>query len=210
MMDTFFGEETINYAIVQESVSQLLEAMAAQLHQQLNSSENSIQYKVSEFDSHTVPDIQLSDYLHRIASLSKCTNRDFISALVYIDRLINNEVISGISFFNVHRLIAVSIMISTKFYMDKPRLNKRWAKIIGISLRELNSIEINFLMSINYNLRIELSVLSAWYDLIFRFSSQASSQNSNTAANSNCDQNSSELNEIADEGTHQAKLSVDL
>lgn len=206
-METFFEEETINYAIVSKSVSQLLEAMATQLHEQLSSDRTSIQYIVSEYDSHTVPDIRLCDYLHRIASLSKCANRDFISALVYVDRLISNGVISRISFHNVHRLVGVSIMISTKFYEDQPYTNKSWAKILGISLRELNSIEVSFLSAIQFNLKIDLSDLNAWVDSVLRFSSVASDQRTDPTTNDNTDQNSSEL---ADDAVPQAELSVDI
>ena len=207
MMETFFEEETINYAVVSESVSKLLEAMAIQFHQQLSSGETSIQYIVSEYDSHTVPDIQLCDYLYRIASLSKCTNRDVISALVYIDRLITNGIISGISFHNVHRLLGVSIMISTKFNEDQPYSNKSWAKVLGIPLRELNSVEVSFLTSIDYNLRIELPELNGWIDSILRFATAPPIQANIDATENIGDQNSSEL---AEESIQQTEVSVDL
>ena len=148
MMDTFLGEETISYALVSESVSKLLEAMAIQFHQQLSSGEYRKPYIITEYDSHTVPDIRLYDYLCRIVSMSKCANRDVISALVYIDRLINSEIISGISFHNIHRLLAVSIMMSNKFNEDRHFTNKYWSVIVGIPLRELNDINSNYLLNI--------------------------------------------------------------
>jgi hypothetical protein len=207
MMGTFFEEEAINYAFVSESVSKLLEAMAIQFHQQLSSGESSIQYIVSEYDSHTVPDIQLCDYLYRIVSLSKCANRDVISALVYIDRLINNGIISGISFHNVHRLLGVTIMISAKLNEDQPYSNKSWSKILGIPLRELNVVEINFLTTIDFNLRIDLNDLNTWINSILIFATTPPIQNSGNATENIEDQNSSELTE---EAAQQAEVVIDL
>lgn len=168
MMDTFLKVETISYSKVSGDVSKLLEAMATQFHNQLSSSPD-MQYKVTVYDSHIVPDIQLSDYLYRIMTMSKCLYRDVVVALVYIDKLINNEVISGISFHNIHRLLAVAIMTSTKFYDDVPFSNKSWSKIVGMNLRELNSTETHFLQALNLELNVDIVVMNSWSEAIIRF-----------------------------------------
>lgn len=191
MMDTFFKEETINYARVSECVSKLLQQIAVQFHQQLNSGEFKKEYIITEYDSHQVPEIQVFDYLRRIASMSMCANRDIISALVYIDRLTNNEVISGISFHNIHRLLAVSIMVSTKFYQDQPLSNRRWAHILGIPLRELNKVEVNFLQSLKYDLNLRIEELLFWTESIFRYAEVDSIQerqdfDSGNSSDTNC------------------------
>lgn len=195
MMETFYEEETINYARVSGTVSKLLETMAAQFHAQLSSNQ-SLQYIVTVYDSHTIPDIQLADYLFRITSLSKCTPRDLIGALVYIDKLINCGAISGISFHNVHRLLAVAIMTSSKFFDDMPYSNKTWSKIVGISLRELNYAESIFLQSINFEVNIELGALQGWSDAVTRFAEDnpVQERQSYQEINSDMDQNSSESN----------------
>lgn len=172
MMETFFEEETISYAKVSECVSKLLDAMATQFHQQLSQGNSSMQYLITVFDSHTVPDILLSDYLHRIASMSKCSNRDMVAALVYVDKLINNEIISGISFHNVHRLLGVAIMISSKFFEDQSFSNKSWSKIVGIPLRELNAVESHFLQALGFDLHIDLETVQGWAEAIFRFADE--------------------------------------
>lgn len=200
MMETFFEEETISYARVSGTVSKLLEAMATQFHYQLSCTPQ-MQYTVTVYDSHTVPDIQLADYLYRITSMSKCIYRDFVTALVYVDKLINNEVISGISFHNVHRLLALSIMTSTKFYDDMPYSNKAWSKILGIPLRELNNAEIHFLQSLNYDLNVDIETMQAWANDIARFSEEipVQQEREETPEIKHRDQNCSEPNAIAAE-----------
>lgn len=207
MMDAFFEEETIKYDKVLESVSNLLQAIAVQFHHQLSSGELGKQYILTEYDSHQVPEIQVYDYLCRIASMSKCANRDIISALVYIDRLINNEVISGISFHNIHRLLAVAIMVSTKFNEDQPYSNRRWAHILGIPLRELNKVEISFLQSLRYDLKVTIEDLNLWMESILRYVSAISEhEGQDTTNGSSSEQNCAETCQ----GFYQTNVTVDL
>lgn len=171
-METFWQEDTIrNAKVVSGTVSKLLEAMATQFHSQMSSNKD-MKYKVTVFDLHTVPDIQLWDYIFRIMLKSKCCYRDLIVALVYIDKLINTEVISGISFHNIHKLLALSIMASTKFYDDVHFPNVYWSKFVGIPLRELNNAEIIFLQSLKFELNINYEIMLTWSESIARFADE--------------------------------------
>lgn len=170
MMETFSREEeTIrNASYVSGTVSNILEAMATQYHNLLGANPN-MHYTVTVFDLHQVPDIQLKDYLFRIMTMSKCTYRDLIAALVYVETLINKGVISGISFHNMHRLVALSIMTSTKFYDDVHYSNRSWSKIVGIPLRELNDAETEFLRALNFEINIKFESLEMWAGMISNF-----------------------------------------
>jgi len=171
-MESFICEETISNAkTVSGTVSKILESMATQYHTQLRANQD-IQYKVTVFDLRTVPDIKLWDYILRIMNMSKCVYRDLLAALVYVDTLINNGAIGGISFHNVHRLVALSIMISTKFFDDVHYSNASWSKIVGIPLRELNNAEMIFLQSLGYNVNIQGETLHMWSEWISRFADE--------------------------------------
>lgn len=175
-MENFCQEETIrNAKIVSVTVSKLLEAMATQFHMQMSNNKE-MKYKVTVFDLHTVPDIQLWDYIFRIMLKSKCNYRDLIVALVYIDKLINSEVISGISFHNIHKLLALSVMASTKFFDDIHYSNAYWSKFVGIPLRELNNAEIIFLQSLKFDLNIDYEIMIMWSESIARFADENPTQ----------------------------------
>ena len=109
-------------------------------------------------------------------TMSKCIYRDLIAALVYVDTLINSGVISGISFNNIHRLVALSMMTSTKFFDDVHYSNASWSKIVGIPLRELNSAEITFLQSLNFDVNIKFQTLQTWSEWITRFADENPNQ----------------------------------
>lgn len=173
MMETLNAEEeTINYAKVSDLVSRLLDAMATQFHAQLSRENLQECYKITMLDSHEIPDISIKDYLYRIVTMSRCMYRDLIVALVYADKLINSEVISGISYHNVHRLMAVSMMLSTKFYEDVHFSNKSWASISGLSLQELNMIEVQFLEALGYDLNISLEAMQHWSQAVSSFADE--------------------------------------
>jgi len=104
--------------------------------------------------------------------MSKCIYRDLIAALVYVDNLINKGVISGISFHNMHRLVAMSVMTSTKFFDDVHYSNASWSKIVGIPLRELNNAEVVFLQSLDFNINIKFETLEMWSEWIKRFADE--------------------------------------
>lgn len=60
-----------------------------------------------------------------------------------------------VSKFNVHWLIAVVLLIATKYFEDFYYDNKRWAEVAGLaSVDEINRLERHFLLSLNYKLFI--------------------------------------------------------
>jgi len=204
MMETLQEEETINYAKVSDIVSKLLETMAAQFHAQLNSYNLASSYKVTILDSYEIPDILIKDYLYRITSMSRCLYRDIIVALVYADQLITNEIISGISFHNVHRLMAITLMVSTKFYDDVHYSNKAWASILGLKLQELNEMEILFLEALNFELNVNLDAMKRWADAIALFADENPEQERQPHSPTQPTENNFELiqNSVEDE-SHQ-------
>ena len=112
----------------------------------------------SPFTSLSIPSISLSDYLHRIWKYSKMDESSLIFALVYIDRMCtkNNIILTE---FNVHRILFSSILIAIKFNEDKFFTNKYYSKIGGMELKQLNEMEMEFLVAINFHMFIENKLL---------------------------------------------------
>jgi hypothetical protein len=99
--------------------------------------------RLSLFQSSSIPDISIASYLDRIALYSKCSEACFVVALVYIDRFIDAQEIV-VSPFNVHRLFITAILLATKLYDDEYYNNSYYAKLGGIQIKELNSLEAEF------------------------------------------------------------------
>ena len=108
---------------------------------------------ITKFHALRPPSISIHDYLARILRYANCSGECFVLALVYIDRLIKHQnfVICGL---NIHRVIVTSVTLAAKFFDDAFYNNAYYAKIGGIPVRELNSLELEFLFLVNFSLHV--------------------------------------------------------
>ena len=113
-----------------------------------------LQSKMS-FNAHSIPSILILDYLKRIQLYSKIESSTLICSLIYIDRVCNfGEII--LTYYNIHRILFVAILISIKYNEDRYYENVYYAKIAGISCKELKNIEYDFLDIIDFDLFISV------------------------------------------------------
>lgn len=85
-----------------------------------------------------------------------------IIGLIYIDRLCKKKKIV-LTEFNVHRILFCCIIIAVKFNEDKYYTNRYYSKIGGMDLRQLNEMEMELLLNINFDLYIEDKVYDKYY-----------------------------------------------
>ena len=93
-----------------------------------------------------MPAITLQQYFQRIQKYCPTTNDVFLSLLVYFDRIAKTcnhgkEQLFVMDSYNIHRLIISAVTVSTKFFSDFFYSNSRYARVGGISLKELNHLE---------------------------------------------------------------------
>ena len=131
----------------------------------LYNTEKNISYIISKFNSKDVPKISIKEYVIRIKRYSKCTNECLISSYIHLNYLINKKELI-LTYFNIHRLLLISIMVCTKFYEDEYYDNKMWSSIGGISLSELNTLEIVYCQLIEYKLYISSFDFKKYEDLL--------------------------------------------
>jgi len=108
--------------------------------------------RMSKFHALRPPPISIQDYLDRIAKYSCCSEECFVLALIYIDRLIQCNPEFLVNSLNVHRIIITSVMLAAKFFDDHYYNNAYYGKVGGVSNAEVNSLEIEFLFMVNFNL----------------------------------------------------------
>ena len=71
--------------------------------------------------------------------------------------------------FNIHRLIITAVTVSTKFSSDFFYSNSRYSKVGGISLKEMNFLELQFLILCDFNLLISIDEFERYSTLLYRF-----------------------------------------
>lgn len=144
------------------------------------------------------PQITIEQYLLRIQKYCPTTNDIYLSLLVYFDKISkkcnnymtnnNNSIINNSSThtdqtnnastqsqafvmdsYNIHRLLIAGVTVSTKFFSDFFYSNSRYSRVGGISLNEMNNLELKFMMLVDFKLIVEIDELQRYADLLYKF-----------------------------------------
>ena len=110
------------------------------------------------YDAVAIPPITVEQYLSRILSISGASVDILISALVHIDSLVTSGEVPAITPYNVHRLLATSLLVTSKFASDVHYNNRAWSFISGTELAEVNRLEETFLDSLGFQLMVKETV----------------------------------------------------
>ncbi|KAI1318308.1 hypothetical protein EDD11_006821 [Mortierella claussenii] len=74
-----------------------------------------------------------------------------------------------INSFNIHRLLITCLMVAAKFTSDLFYSNARYAKVGGLSLLELNQLELEFLFTTRFELNVRVEELQRVGNALLRF-----------------------------------------
>ncbi|CAO3673437.1 unnamed protein product [Umbelopsis ramanniana] len=118
---------------------------------------------LTRFHSRAPPNITLPDYLRRIVKYTSVEKACLLTLLIYIDRVCERQPQFTISSLTVHRFLITAVTVSAKALCDSYCTNSHYAKVGGISTRELNSLELEFLRLIDWRLAATGPVLQQYY-----------------------------------------------
>ena len=146
----------------------LIEAISITLTSILDQNKNLENYKeiiknqsTSVFSANFIPNISIYDYLERIKTYSKAEKSTFILSLIYIDRLCNKAKVT-LTYYNIHRILFSAVLISIKYNEDCYYDNKYYSEIAGVKLKELNSLEYNFIRMLNCELYVSRKLFNKY------------------------------------------------
>jgi len=100
------------------------------------------------------PAISVKKYMDRIVKYASCPLQCYPVALYYLDQLLVRLPCLQITAMNVQRLLITSITIAAKMFDDNFYSNKYYSTIGGLSVSELNSLEVAFLSGLEFDLSI--------------------------------------------------------
>lgn len=107
-----------------------------------------------QFEGLYISSISLKSYIYRIELYGGCTRPFLILTLVLLDKIVKKYPIIGITQNNIHRLFLACVVVSIKMYSDYFYTNNYYAKVGGISVQELNHLEISLLILLQYDLYV--------------------------------------------------------
>jgi hypothetical protein len=129
---------------------------------------------LSKFHSVRAPAISIKDYLLRIAKYAACSGECFVLALVYIDRIIQNNPTFIVNSLNIHRLLITGVMLAAKFYDDQYYNNAYFGKVGGVPCGEMNSLEVEFLFMCNFSFAVPPQQYEQYYTELYNHARQVS------------------------------------
>lgn len=147
------------------NVLQLIIKDSEELEEPNIESMNKFQIQFYEaFNSKRIPKISLKDYLIRILKHSEIEINTLISSLIYLDYLCTKNFI--ISKYNVHKLLFISILISSKYNEDVIYDNETYSKIAGLKIDDVNKMENIFFKACDHNLFIKEETFYKYKDIL--------------------------------------------
>nr|SMQ44845.1 Pho cyclin 80 [Blastocladiella emersonii] len=123
---------------------------------------------LTRFHSRAAPGITIADYLRRIIKYASVERACLLAILLYIDRVCERHRSFTISSLTVHRFIIAAVTVSAKAICDSYCTNAHYAKVGGISTQELNTLELEFLFLIDWQVASPAAVLQQYYANLVR------------------------------------------
>jgi hypothetical protein len=112
------------------------------------------------FHSVKIPGVTVMDYYRRIAKYSQCSTEVFIFSLVFLRRYTKSTA-ALVTARNVHRLAIISVMVAAKLHDDIFFSNTYYAAIGGLPATELNDLELEFLVQIEFCTAVNVEEFAA-------------------------------------------------
>jgi Cyclin len=119
--------------------------------------------RLTRFHSRAPPGISVLDYLQRLTTHATLSPPLLLSMVYYIDRLCSLYPAFTISSLTVHRFLIASATVASKGLSDLFWTNNTYARVGGISLKELKVLELEFLTRVEWRIVPKPEVLEDYY-----------------------------------------------
>ena len=120
------------------------------------------------FFSRTIPPVSARDYMMRLHRYAKCSESTLVIALIYLERVLTTYRRECPAFQftprNIHRYIIGAVVVAFKWHEDKTYLNTIYASVAGVSLAEINNLEISVLLELKWATFVDASEFESFLD----------------------------------------------
>ncbi|KAI0344024.1 hypothetical protein BDW22DRAFT_1355296 [Trametopsis cervina] len=105
-------------------------------------------------------------FMQKVLETTQVSQSVIVLALHYIYRLkIRNRYTNGQS-GSEYRVAIAALMMANKFLDDNTYTNKTWSEVSGIGLEEVNRMEREFLLGIDFGLYVDKTTYVSWLNLL--------------------------------------------
>jgi len=117
---------------------------------------------VTPYDTRTIPNISISDYIRRWERYAEMNDYSLIIANIILDKYIkctNNRITPN----RIHRLLLAILLIASKIYEDISFSNAYYAYVGGVTLKEINFLEKSILKDLDWNVYVFNEEIANYY-----------------------------------------------
>lgn len=115
------------------------------------------------------PTIHLRQYTSRLIRYLHVSHAVFITALIYLDRIYQNDAVLALTHLNVHRLLTTAVTIAAKYLEDDCVTNFLVGRVGGVpSLDEMNMLEAQFLRRLQWDCSVPLHVFDIYSQAVLQ------------------------------------------
>ncbi|KAF2688824.1 cyclin-domain-containing protein [Lentithecium fluviatile CBS 122367] len=119
--------------------------------------------QLTRFHSRAPPAISVKDYLFRLIVHATLSPPILLSMVFYVDKLCTMYSAFTISSLTVHRFLITAATVAAKGLSDSFWTNSLYAKVGGVSLRELALLELEFLRKLDWRIVPKPETLVDYY-----------------------------------------------
>lgn len=149
-----------------------LELTISQILSEISNQNAELEFNPDDpFSKKNPPKVTLQYFFGRIKRYSQINKSTLILILIYVDRMC---ITSGIIInpHNIHRLILGCLLLAVKYNEDFYFNNEYFAKVGGVTLAELNTLEYHSFQLIDHNLFISDDIYDKYLSYITHFNDE--------------------------------------
>ncbi|KAF9527892.1 cyclin-domain-containing protein [Crepidotus variabilis] len=105
-------------------------------------------------------------FLQKLLETTQVSQSVIVLSLHYIHRLKEKNRYMPAQPGSEFRIAVAGLMMANKFLDDNTYTNKTWAEVSGISLDEINRMEREFLLGVDFNLYVDKTTYASWLNLL--------------------------------------------
>jgi hypothetical protein len=160
--------------------------------------------RLTRFHSRAPPSISVSDYLQRLIHHATLSPPILLSMVWYIDRLCQLYPAFTINSLTVHRFLITAATVAAKGLSDSFWTNPTYARIGGIPVSELATLELEFLERVQWKIVPKPEVLEDYYRSLvertegYELEAEAEAANESTSPEESEDENKDEDENMVD------------
>ena len=149
-----------------------LELKVSEILTEISSQNSNVEYNPDDpFSTKSPSKVTLQYFFGRIKKYTKIEKSTLIIILIYADRMCTT---SGIILnpHNIHRIILGCLLLAIKYNEDLYFTNEQYAKVGGVSVQELNDLELYSIQLLNFNLFISEDIYEKYVQYITNYSNK--------------------------------------